>query len=131
MEMIKIEINSDFKNDTDEMKKLTIQLKKELEAVDTEIADGIEFEKSVQTVVRKGTGYEWGNLLLPAVLSPAATIALVKTLHIWIKSKADTTIAKSVTIDSKNKKYIIKGYSADEVTKILQELDQSKSMEKH
>lgn len=119
---ISIEIDSEYEDLTDEIFELTQDLQKSIqENEELEIYD-IKIPEVQSESCSKGTFLDWGNLIIPAVLSPAVTIVLIKTIHIWINANKEKAIAKSVKLNFQKKQYELNGYNDEEVTRIIQEI---------
>jgi hypothetical protein len=120
MEYIKIKIDTDYKDYTDELEDLTYDLINEIEELYIEEVqipkrDKIEGSKGIDIV-------EFGNIIIPIILSPAVIIALVKVLNTWVLAKKEVSIVKKVIFYYDGKKHEIHGCSKEEITKIIQEI---------
>ncbi|MEN8907651.1 MAG: hypothetical protein ABF289_17005 [Clostridiales bacterium] len=123
MNNIKIEIESDYNKDeySDEMEELTRVLKSKIEENDEVSIEEVKIPTKLGEKDSKGLEImEVGKLLVDVLVNPEVVATLILILSSWIKNENETnSIAKSISLDYKNKKYKLTGYSGDDAEKII------------
>jgi len=123
VEYIKIKIDTDYKDYTDELEELTKDLKNEIEENEELYIEEVQIPTKPAEKDSKGIDVlELGKLVIPIALNPSVVIALIKVINIWVLARKDITIVKKVVFHYKGKKNEIHGYSKDELIKIIQEI---------